>query len=216
MERGESERGGQPVRGATAERLLDFLGDAASADGLALHPYNMALLAYWRMIRRGRTIPAWRDVDLLDMGELLPTITLVERTKSGRFVFRFVGPRMAGWNGTDWTGEDLAKIAPTVAARLVAEDLAAIGTVERLRRLLIDYDTTAGKTVRMERLCLPLCGPEGGPLRYMLVGTQIMDGAFAQTEPRDRLDLTSARVVSRDMLAYDAPVKAAGGSAKTA
>jgi len=86
----------------------------------------LAMLAYWRKIGAGRRFPSRRDLDPLDIPELLPYLTLVDvHPEPPCFVYRLVG---------------------TVASELLRRDLTGypVGSgvkAEELEAVLLRYQT---------------------------------------------------------------------------
>jgi hypothetical protein len=60
-------------------------------------------LAYWQAKRAGRTMPARRDIDPVEIPKLLPHVELVQIMPDGRSRFRVVGTALVNAFGRDYT-----------------------------------------------------------------------------------------------------------------
>jgi len=96
---------------------------ALSPDALRALPQKLHEgFSYWQGLRRGRLMPARRDIDPLDIGALLPNVVLldvihqpaterVQGVSAGLdFRFRLVGTEVAARSTRDYTGRRLADI----------------------------------------------------------------------------------------------------------
>ncbi|WP_169789523.1 PAS domain-containing protein, partial [Skermanella aerolata] len=94
-----------------------------SPDALLSMPLRIRQgFSYWQGLRRGRLMPARRDVDPLDIGALLPNVVLLDvihqpakeqdqGSSAGLdFRFRLVGTDVAARSARDYTGRRLADI----------------------------------------------------------------------------------------------------------
>jgi hypothetical protein len=134
--------------------------------------------SYWQGLRRGRLMPARRDIDPLDIGALLPNVVLldvihqpatewVQGASAGIDLrFRLVGTEVAARSARDYTGRRLADIphmAPGTPFWQHRE------TVVRGRRPLYSTPTYVGPAKRI-RSCHNLLMPlsENGDLVNMI------------------------------------------------
>lgn len=66
------------------------------------------LYAYWRMKRGRRSMPARRDIDPLDVRELMGNMTLIDvRQEPVEFRFRLAGTRIVDLFGKELTGRNV-------------------------------------------------------------------------------------------------------------
>jgi hypothetical protein len=166
---------------------LDGGKDAASEkvvappfrDTVFMHPSNMALLAYWRLTRGVRTLPAWAQIDLMEIGEHLKNLIMVEWPEGGAPLVRFAGPDIVRWTGMEPTGKNANNIFGKDICAAIPKETSRLRKVERLLLLQMKYKTEAGRRIQIEKLCLPLCDDKG-KLRYLLIGCHLMNGSFAE------------------------------------
>jgi hypothetical protein len=72
------------------------------------HPDILKMLAYWEGKLNGRSMPGRRDVDPVELLELLPNIMLVDVVNDDRrFVYRLVGTGEVQLRGHDPTGKSV-------------------------------------------------------------------------------------------------------------
>jgi len=70
-----------------------------------------ALHQYWRSIRTARVLPSREDVELLDIGALMPNVMIVEFEQDPfRVKYRLVGTRVVEMSGFEFTGKYLDEI----------------------------------------------------------------------------------------------------------
>lgn len=152
---------------------------ALSPDALRAMPQKLQDgFSYWQGLRRGRLMPARRDIDPLDIGALLPNVVLldvihrpaterVEGASAGLDLrFRLVGTEVAARSARDYTGWRLAAIphmAPGTSFWQHRE------TVVRGRRPLYSTPTYVGPAKRI-RSCHNLLMPlsENGDVVNMI------------------------------------------------
>jgi hypothetical protein len=83
---------------------FSIIHDEALPPGLDLRLSRM--LDYWRSIAKGRRFPSRRDLDPLDIPQLLPFLTLVDvQPTPPCFVYRLVGTAAAEILRKDLTGQ---------------------------------------------------------------------------------------------------------------
>jgi hypothetical protein len=103
---------------------------ALSPDALRAMPQKLQDgFSYWQGLRRGRLMPARRDIDPLDIGALLPNVVLldvihqpatepVQGVSAGLDLrFRLVGTEVAARSARDYTGRRLADIPHRLQVR---------------------------------------------------------------------------------------------------
>ena len=93
------------------------------------HHYD--IYRYWDQQRRGRTMPARRDISPSDVRHLLPYITLIDHV-DGEFRYRLVGTAVSQELGRDLTGSLVGSYVtpPEYAAAILGiyEELVAAAT----------------------------------------------------------------------------------------
>jgi hypothetical protein len=124
-------------------------------------PETAAFYRYWDEKRRGRLMPARRDIDPLEMKDWLPGIALVEICRDpderpSRLIYRLIGTRVTRLRGREDTGK-------SVHEAFFGESLDAALENYRLviaeRKPVYDWDRTPsedGLAREHETLLLPL------------------------------------------------------------
>ncbi len=127
---------------------------------------HRALLRYWRSLRQGRDIPAYTDIDPLDMRFALGSLALAETVDGGLdFRYRVYGTDLVDRSGYDLTG----RYASDVPCFLASFFIACYRAVSRRRApLYANYGTPITPDVRdWHGLSVPLACPEGVPVRFL-------------------------------------------------
>jgi hypothetical protein len=129
------------------------------------------LLDYWQARRAGRAAPARSDIDPVDLGWILPDLTLVDVVGDPpRFFFRLVGNNMERRREFRWQGQWLDQL-PSIELR---ETLA--GTYGEVARTCTPRNgfregVLDGRHIRHEYLVLPL-STDGATVDQLVVGTR--------------------------------------------
>lgn len=145
----------------------------ATPDAIA-DPVLSALHDHWIKLRRPGSLPLRKDLDPVDIPQLLPFVMLVECRDEGRRIkFRLVGTDVA--YGSDPTGKYLQDAAPANAYGSHIKELYRFAAnCDGALYCEFAYGYTADQGPRLiKRLFLPLIGTDESP-RMMLVG-QIRD-----------------------------------------
>ena len=114
------------------------------------------LLDYWESRRAGRTMPARRDIDPVEIGYALGYILLVEVHHDPlRFRYRLVGTRTPRRHGLDLTGTWVDELPyPQLRAELQANY--AVLVARRATAAIKRDEQLDGNRLRWEVLALPL------------------------------------------------------------
>jgi hypothetical protein len=72
--------------------------------------HHLDLFSYWLSKRNGRTIPAYGDMDPVELGQLLPFLFIVDKP-AAEFRYRLIGTRVVQDLGRDLTGKPLSDYA---------------------------------------------------------------------------------------------------------
>lgn len=72
----------------------------------------MAAFDYWARQSAGRLLPRRRDIDPVDIPNLLSILMLVEVLPSGRYRYRLIGTENADAFGMNATGRHLDEVLP--------------------------------------------------------------------------------------------------------
>ncbi|MGH6914064.1 MAG: PAS domain-containing protein, partial [Geminicoccales bacterium] len=133
-------------------------------------PALRRLYDYWNLLREGRPMPARRDVDPVEIPDLLPNIVLLDVVGGQPRRFRL---RLMGTAITDRLGENTGRYLDDIGLGTAYGEIAAnYGKCVRTREPAFsesDYLTEARKYVRVWRLALPL-SDNGQDVNIVLVG----------------------------------------------
>ncbi len=137
----------------------EVIGAGPPAPPQGLSPVARALFDYWDGKRRGRAVPARRDLDPLEMRAWLGHLILTEVVDGGRdFHIRLFGSEIARGLGYDMTGQNITDIKSSPQAiREFLADYRAVMATRQPSRAVYDYVSVhTGRIVKFERLLLPL------------------------------------------------------------
>jgi hypothetical protein len=152
--------------------MLDLVHDPApqSID----HPGLRALYDYWEGRRAGGRLPARRDLDPLDIPDLLPNLMLIDVASEAELRYRLVGTALVAHMGRDTTG---LLLQDGYSARVWEEILPDYLYVIRKRRPCLRRNVAVGpreKRPACLRLLLPLAG-DGERVDMLLAGAYCLD-----------------------------------------
>ncbi|MDJ0948124.1 MAG: PAS domain-containing protein [Alphaproteobacteria bacterium] len=131
-------------------------------------PILLSLYRYWDGKRAGRPMPAWPDLDLLEMRAWLGNVNLVDVQDGGRtFRYRVFGTNVAQATGHDMTGRYVHEL-PAEVAEEVGRTYSEVYSTGK--PLFVSHRQDSGVGLfRHYRLVLPL-GPGDGEVSNILVG----------------------------------------------
>ncbi len=124
-------------------------------------PETAAFFRYWESKRRGRMMPARRDIDPLDMRDWLPGVSLVEihrdlDERPSRLTYRLIGTRVTRLRGREDTGKSVHEAFFGESLDAALENYRLVITE---RKPVYDWDRTPsedGLAREHETLLLPL------------------------------------------------------------
>lgn len=150
-------------------------------------PRLAELLAYWRGRRRGRSIPAFADIDPIDIPSLLSYLWIHDYDPDAdRFHCRLTGESVRSTYDFKVVGRDVEDIVGSAAYPVVSERYRAVLTIPAVAhgtgRI---YGHTIGRVGVGERLYLPLADDEGRA--RMIIGATIYR-VSADPPPRSEPD----------------------------
>jgi hypothetical protein len=139
---------------------------------LARAPKLQALWCYWRSKLAGRPVLPRADLVPHEIPELLPMLTLIERTPDGRLRYRLVGSKLVDAYGFEASGKFLDQILSP--ARLKVAHLHAGTALSRARPTFsrTEYVSPTGLNLVNSRLNIPLADATGA-LTLVLGGHMI-------------------------------------------
>lgn len=171
--------------GSTSAVVIPFRrrGEAAPEDrpdflppGLELKPEDLVSpvlrkgLAHWRKLAGGRPMPARRDLDPLDIPQLLPHIMLKDiRRRPLDFRYRLVGSTVRQHSTADYTGRWMSSIPHQGQASIVWRVCAWVAEKGRPLLLRPPYAGPQNHFMWVEAAVLPLAGSDGKTAEKLLV-----------------------------------------------
>jgi hypothetical protein len=124
-----------------------------------IDPILARVLAYWTDKRHGRTMPRRRDIDPIDLRELLPHIQLIDVVNSGaraRYRYRLVGTSLVTAFGKEYTGKYLDELFTGERLRMAETVFGKVREERQPVFLRNRYSTTKDVEMVANRLYLPL------------------------------------------------------------
>ena len=132
------------------------------------HPHLRRMLAYWDEKRGARPFPSRRDIDPVDFGYVLGSVSLVEVFQDPqRFRYRIAGSHLTGYLGYEMTG----RFADEFPEREVGQYVTARYEAAILRRQPVieaGDEILDGRLWRHETVYLPLSN-DGATIDMLLV-----------------------------------------------
>jgi hypothetical protein len=121
-------------------------------------PAFRRVYAYWQAKRGERFAPARRDIDPIDLREVLASTMLIEVASRDPWSFRY---RLAGTetsliHGAELTGRGIDKLRPKVFAELLHRDLAMLATSGAPQFVQLEFVNEHGLPRGYHVLRLPL------------------------------------------------------------
>lgn len=151
------------------------MADPAAADSatappaIAGIPALAALWRYWNGKGGGRAMPLRKDISPLDIPQLLPHLTLVDRLPDGAFRLRLVGTAVAEAYGSDATGKTIDQLLQEPRLSVAKHHYAAAFTSGRPMFNRNHYRTERVMELIVSRVVLPLAD-EAGKTTMLLIG----------------------------------------------
>jgi hypothetical protein len=126
---------------------------------------------YWNAKKGGRLAPARRDIDPVDLREVLSRTALFDIARDP-WVFRY---RLAGTDtglihGTELTGRSIDTLRPAAFVELLRDDLIALATTGRPQFVRIEFTNQQGAPRGYHVLRLPLAS-DGATVDMVLIVT---------------------------------------------
>ncbi len=145
-----------------------LLWNPRAAD-LALEPLRF-LLDHWNRLRGARPMPAYREIDPLDLRPVLGSVSIVEAAEDGSdFIYRVYGTATAERMGVEMTGRSLWTIP--VHPQMLIYHVAAYQAVHLRAEPLFTHHVTPTRSPVGDsaRIILPLANGSALPT-HLLVG----------------------------------------------
>jgi hypothetical protein len=173
-------------------------------------PVLARVLAYWCERRRGRSMPARRDIDPADLAPLLPHLQLIDVLAGDRFRYRLVGTELVQAFGRDYTGEHVDELFRGARSDFVASVFRKVRDGRRPLFLRARYSTVKNLDLLANRLYMPLSEDDHtvnmilGALTFRVGGDEPLLGAWGSA----RLDAAGSEMVliDPDSVADIAPI----------
>ncbi len=132
-------------------------------------PQLRFLLRYWVDLAGERAMPAAAEIDAMEMRPALGYLILVDVVEEGHdFRYRLFGSTIAAVSGFDMTGK---LVSHHLASAYIVEFALAVYRAVLARRepLLTEHGPPATvETTAWRRLVLPLAGPDGSVVRFLI------------------------------------------------
>lgn len=137
-----------------------------------------SLYGNWQRLRQGRPAPACSDIDPTKINCVLPYIGLLDvEAVPRRYRIRMMGSEIVAWYGCDVTGRYLDEIDFGVSGKSTFEILDQAVDKVAPAYMSGEYTKYDERTIRYERLFLPLCD-EGAKVTALVgAGMRLPDGA---------------------------------------
>ena len=131
-------------------------------------PTLAALWRYWNGKRGGRALPLRTDISPLDIPQLLPHLTLVDRRDDGAFRLRLVGTAVAEAYGSDATGKTIDELLREPRLSTAKHHYAAAFSSGRPMFNRNHYKTDRVMELVVSRVVLPLADETGRTIMLLI------------------------------------------------
>lgn len=115
-----------------------------------------SLWKYWNEVRAGTMMPARRDIDFVQVANVLPEVSLLDAISADELRYTLVGSQIVARNGEELTGVNLLDLFADDCRPVVSKCLIDMFAVP----CAVVCETTvlyqSGHTAMAECLCLPL------------------------------------------------------------
>lgn len=136
---------------------------------LAQHPVLAGLWDYWHSKRRGRLLPARRDIDPTEIPNLLPHLQLIDRTEDAEFRYRLTGTAVVDAFGSDPRGRLIKDVLPPARLEPARRHLSTVWSTGRPIWTRGRYTTPFGAEQVATRVVLPLAD-DGRAVCVVVIG----------------------------------------------
>lgn len=132
-----------------ATSSLEFLNGCA--------PEIAKIFRYWLSKGRNEQLPSRKDIDPVDIPDLLPKVQLVDVERNPlRFRYRLVGTELVERRGNDPTGKDVASAFYGADLQRVLENYTYVTDTQVFQYSNTKFQEPRGWYVSLERIYLPL------------------------------------------------------------
>lgn len=126
------------------------------------------LFRYWDRKRALRTMPARRDLDPIEIPELIPHLAIIDRIE-GRFRYRLVGTAISQEMGKELTGQLVGSyVTPANYAAAIVDIYEQVWRTRTPVFTTLEYRTATGIIQDISRLILPLGDDDATPNMVVL------------------------------------------------
>jgi hypothetical protein len=184
--------------------VVNDVNELSQADSQILHPGTRALFRYWETIRAEQAAPNRSMLDLRQIKQLMPNLTIIERDHMrGGFRWRLAGSAVSDIYRQALTGTDALARWDSFERATVQTLYANAVTGPQPCLLRFRLVTELGDVIGVEQIGLPLVGKNHAQMH-------VFGGIFSFTELRDlshqrieHVELASARMIWTEHLPGD-------------
>ena len=144
-----------------------------------LPPEADRLLGAWEDLRAGRPAPDRQDLDLRQLGSILPSLFIAEQMGPGRgLAWRLAGTAVCNLYRRELTGTGLLDDWPAFERGVIERFLHGVTHAHRQAAFRLRLRTDRGQSILADMLALPLIPRTGR--------TQVLGGLFPGVDPQLR------------------------------
>lgn len=135
------------------------------------HPQLKRVYEYWKAIKAERLAPARRDIDPIDLREVLPGTLLIDVARDPwRFSYRLAGTLTERIHGVDLTGRSIDMLKPQAFADMLRADLIKLAERVEPQLVYLEFINQMGVQRGYQVLRLPLSS-DGSTVDMILIVT---------------------------------------------
>lgn len=135
------------------------------------HPQLERVYKYWKARKQERLAPARRDIDPVDLRDVLPGTLLIDVARNPwRFSYRLAGTLTERIHGVDLTGRSIDTLKPQAFADLLRADLTELAERIEPQLVYLEFVNQMGVRRGYQVLRLPLSS-DGSTVDMILIVT---------------------------------------------
>ena len=162
------------------------------------HKTTEALYSYWNALRGQRMAPRRVEIEPGGIGDILPDTFILERLDAGTFSYRLAGTRMCERFGREFRTLNFLDSWTPEHRQTLQDRLNTISVQGGAALLVLEASNTAGKSVPMEMIILPLLHNQAYADRFLGAVSVLQNPNWLGYEPIEACRLVSSEILWPD------------------
>ena len=140
-----------------------------TSDETGQHRIHERLNAYSESLRGERALPLESDIVIEDLQDIWSSCFLVT-VKDGKFSYSYLGDQLVDAYGDDFTGKEIAETLVYPHPPSLVKTFSAVASSGVPKFDESEFANSRGDTVKYRSCVLPLAGPDGNSVAFLLGG----------------------------------------------